>query len=103
MTQTVFKKNNGYCPVPPIVHPLGNGWDQPDPHKFLWDKDEVAMSRSDFNRLHTYSCTLPTGVYEGKMWKSVIEGKYFLCFFMDDPNDNRYCIVGKREILIIEE
>jgi hypothetical protein len=85
------------CPVPPITHPMGKHWDQPDPHAFEWHEDRVVMTREQFKALHDYSCSLPSGVYDGKMWRltshhgtsvPMNERRCFLRWFApsDDPN-----------------
>lgn len=75
MKVSCVKKVIDNCPVPPIVDPLGKSWNQPNPHNFVWDEDCVAMSEHDYKSLHTYDCALPTGIYEGKMWKTHIRKK----------------------------
>lgn len=56
--------------IPPIVHPMGKHWDQPDRSKIVIDAKTAVMDRATFDALHEYSTSYPSGVYEGKMWKA---------------------------------
>lgn len=55
--------------IPPITHPLGQHWEQPNPSEIEIDDTHALMSRATFDALPEYSCSNPSGVYEGKMWK----------------------------------
>lgn len=55
--------------IPPITDPMGKHWDQPDRREILIDDTHAVMSLRSFNKLHEYSGSFPSGVYEGKMWK----------------------------------
>lgn len=58
--------------IPIMTHPLSKHWEQPDSRNFIFDIENktVAMNKDDFDKLHNYSCSIPSGVYEGKMWKA---------------------------------
>jgi hypothetical protein len=56
-------------PIPRITDPLGRSWEQPDRSEIMLDDTHAVMTRRSFNKLHEYSGSFPTGVYEGKMWK----------------------------------
>lgn len=101
--------------VPAIEHPLGRHWDQPDPKRIVFDRHGRAlMSRRDFEALHNYSTTLPSGVYEGKMWRrqAMTKGEYwnrvpatperwFVCWYDATPGDPATCTVHSREIDLV--
>lgn len=55
--------------IPPITDPLGRSWDQPDRRLILIDDTHALMTRDTFDALAEYSCSYPSGVYPGKMWK----------------------------------
>lgn len=57
------------CTIPPITDPLGAHWDQPDRASILIDATHALMTVATFKALHEYSCSNPSGVYEGKMWR----------------------------------
>src|SRR6185369_6564631 len=56
-------------PIPRITHPWGKSWEQPDRSEILLDDEYAVMSKATFDKLHEYSASNPSGVYEGKMWK----------------------------------
>jgi hypothetical protein len=56
-------------PIPPITDPLGRSWEQPGRECIEVDEKFALMSRAVFDLLPEYSCSNPTGAYEGKMWK----------------------------------
>jgi len=97
----MMNSQNKKCPVPPITCELGKSWRQPNPHNFVWDDDCVAMSREDYERLHTYDCTDPTGIYEGKMWKRHSGGKCYLCYITDCPGHPDFCTIHRIELIVI--
>lgn len=55
--------------IPPMVHPLSSGWRQPSSSAIEIDDKHALMSRKTFEELLDYSMSMPTGAYEGKMWK----------------------------------
>lgn len=55
--------------VPPMTHPLGKHWSQPDSAEMEISSKTAKMSRETFDALAEYSTSNPTGAYEGKMWK----------------------------------
>lgn len=87
------------APVPPMTHELSSAWDQPDPNAWVFDKTTVHMSQADFDELLEYSASLPSGVYEGKMWKRRAGVDWLLCWYAD-PVDGEMRIY-KRWILTV--
>lgn len=61
--------------IPPMTHPLSRGWDQPNTALVAIDDTTSAMPNSVFTRLMEYSSTMPSGAYEGKMWKAHVLSK----------------------------
>ena len=55
--------------IPPIMHPLGSAWKQPDRKLIHIDEKHALMPKQVFDGLLEYSASQPSGVYEGKMWK----------------------------------
>ncbi len=55
--------------IPPITDPMGKYWRQPDRHAILLDDTHAIMPQHVFDSLSEYNCSMPTGVYPGKMWK----------------------------------
>jgi len=93
-----------------MTHPYGQHWEQPDRSRILVDEKHALMTESTFKLLAEYSGTIPTGVYEGKMWKRhdgifdprcpVSKRKWMLGWYgtSDDPDK---CSTNFREILFV--
>lgn len=87
--------------IPQITHTLGQSWIQPSPSSIVIDDTHALMSKSDFDLLRTYSHSIPSGVYEGKMWKGQTEcGEWILAWFDTHPDSSR-CSIKTRHILIV--
>lgn len=56
--------------IPEMTHPLSKSWDQPSASKIKIDDKIAEMDQETFDQLKDYSLSQPSGVYEGKMWKS---------------------------------
>ncbi len=90
---------NGELIIPPITDPLGKSWKQPHRRYIEIDNTHALMSEQTFKGLMEYSCTIPTGRYEGKMWKEFANDEWYLVWFATDENPN--CLrIEKRKILI---
>lgn len=105
--------------IPPMIHPLSKYWEQPDRSRITIDATHAMMDKKAFDELHTYSTSQPSGVYEGKMWKSqkwvwdspqiAIERGYATRKFLDEwflhwygpSNHPGYCSTNIRKILIV--
>lgn len=95
--------------IPPITSPLGAHWDQPARSVILVDDTHAVMTKAAFRQLPEYSGTIPSGVYEGKMWRrhdgvfdprcKPSERRWLLCWF--GPSDKPDCCsINAREILL---
>ena len=93
-----MKEKNNIIPI--ITDPLGKSWDQPKIENILIDDKNALMEENDFKELHEYSCSVPTGVYVGKMWKSRINEKWYLRWFSEHENPE-FVSNNVREIIII--
>lgn len=88
---------------PPImVDPMGNHWTQPARHDVLIDDTHAVMSRHSLSMLLDYSHSVPSGVYDGKMWKTLYDGAWYLRWF-SPSNDPTRCTINARLILVLEE
>ena len=83
---------------PAMTDPLGKCWDQPSLSGIEIDDTHALMSESDFNKLKDYSCSSPSGVYEGKMWKCKWGDNWVLRWWSNI--DNSMCECNQRVILI---
>lgn len=88
--------------IPKMTHPLSSGWQQPSRSDILVDCEYAYMTQHTMNQLPTYSATLPTGVYEGKMWKSKYD-KWYLNWFAESPKDADMCRGEVRIIKVVDE
>lgn len=70
---------NGEQIIPPITDPLGKHWQQPHRRFIELDDTHALMSEQTFKGLKEYSTSIPTGRYEGKMWKGFIKGGMVSC------------------------
>lgn len=87
-----------YVSIPKITHPLGKHWDQPKTSDITLINDFALMSENTLKKLGEYSASMPTGVYEGKMWKCQSKGIWYLRWF--SYKDEKYCSTNNREIRI---
>ena len=68
-------------PVPPMTHPLSKHWDQPERKDVHIDETTARMSKATYDALKNYSLSMPSGAYEGKMWKRICVDKSYLCWY----------------------
>ncbi|TDX18517.1 hypothetical protein EDF88_1003 [Buttiauxella sp. BIGb0552] len=94
--------NNIDVHIPPMTDPLGRHWQQPAAEAILIDDTFAVMDSQTFGALADYSSSVPSGVYLGKMWKTVAsDGRKFLRWY-GIADDLRLCTCNQREILIVE-
>lgn len=99
--------------IPLMTDPMGNHWDQPDVVAIEVDDTHALMSRQTFEKLPEYSCTFPSGVYPGKMWRrhdgvhdprcKPSDRRWLLCWYGFSDMGEGYCSTNSREILISDE
>lgn len=100
-------------PIPPMVHPLSKYWEQPLRDYILVDDKNAIMSEYTFKQLHEYTSTVPSGVYEGKMWRAmqhdgilygrlrVRQDKPWLLRWWGPSEDPNKCTLNSREIILV--
>ena len=92
--------------IPPMTHPYGMCWQQPPTYLILIDDTHAVMSRLDFEILMDYTCSRPSALYNGKMWKAQYENegalKWFLCYCFNENEKTNEIDFAYREILIID-
>ena len=83
--------------IPAMTHEMGKYWDQPHKDEIEIDDTHALMSAKAFNKLQEYSCSWPTGAYEGKIWLRKERGIAYLVWFgiSDNPGmvSNNYRII----------
>jgi len=90
--------------IPSMTDPLGKYWSQPELSKILIGEVYAAMSQETFNQLKDYSLTNPTGVYEGKMWRSQHNQNGMMFHYLhwwENSEDPDKCKHHTRKILIV--
>lgn len=85
--------------IPPMTDPLGKHWEQPPRSDILVDDTHAVMSPSTLRRLYEYSSSIPSGVYNGKMWSSCPGGIWWLNWWGPGPEPNT-CWHHGRKILL---
>jgi hypothetical protein len=110
--------------IPVITHESGRYWEQPDRSSLLVDDTHALMDKAAFEKLHDYSTSFPSGVYDGKMWKrwdpiykAMWDGEgmhrkrylvltkeeertWYLCWYGPSENPNQ-CSVNYRKIILV--
>lgn len=91
--------------IPPMAHELARYWDQPAREAIVFDDKHAWMSLVTWRALAPYDSSMPSGVYEGKMWRRdetrFRAGRHLLCWFGPSPKPN-CCSTNYRVALIIE-
>ena len=88
---------------PPImVDPMGQHWTQPARHEVLIDDNHAVMSKRSLSTLMNYSASVTSGVYDGKMWKTLHNGAWYLRWFSPSENTG-HCKINARLILVLED
>lgn len=88
--------------VPPITDPLGKYWDAPRREDLIFTLLHVHVTQHQFTKLPNYQYTLPTGTYEGKMWRRKIGRHWFLVYYFNLPNNTIDIGIGYFRIQIIK-
>lgn len=93
--------------IPPITDPMGKHWKQPSTDNILIDDAVALMDERTLKALPEYSATIPTGAYEGKMWKA--NKRFFhrdeqpiwvLCWY--GPHEDKTKVsINVREVIVI--
>lgn len=92
--------------IPDMTDAMGQHWKQPEKTDFLIDSTHAVMTRQTFDKLPEYSCSTPTAVYPGKMWKrrepySGEVKRWLLCWYGESEKGPDYCSTNVREILFL--
>jgi len=90
---------------------MGRTWSQPDPSSILIDETHALMDTRTFDGLAEYSASVPSGVYQGKMWKrhdglydstcKPSDRRWLLCWYGESNKGPDWCSTYFREIIVI--
>lgn len=85
-----------------MTHPLSRYWHQPRADDLAVYDDIAIMDNSTLQRLLEYSASIPSGVYEGKMWRCANGEGWQLCWYgpSDDPD---MVSINRRPIRLIRD
>lgn len=90
--------------IPECIHPLCKAWDQPENTEIEIDDTHALMFKKTFEHLKEYSCSIPTGVYSGKMWKAHgLDDEWYLRWYENDKENVGMCWIKSRVILVVKE
>ena len=87
--------------IPEMVHSLSKYWNQPDIKDIEIGDKQAKMSKCTFELLLEYSTSIPTGVYEGKMWKRRRPDAWYLLWYAACEGADS-CSINIRKIIIVE-
>lgn len=87
--------------IPEMTDPLGKCWDQPKVSEILIDDHHAMMSQEVFDELKEYSCSQPSGAYEGKMWKVHQEADVWFLRWYGIGKEEGYCSTNSRRLVVI--
>lgn len=86
--------------IPEMTHELGRHWDQPLRHNIRIDGDYAIMTEKTSLLLHRYDTSLPSGVYEGKMWARLEhDDELWLCWY-GPSNEPDKCSINCKKIRV---
>lgn len=69
-----------------------------------FDNEHFLISRKDWIALPDYSCTKPSGVYDGKCWKSLLGNEWWIgCYIEEDPPHPNGMLTPYRRALIVDD
>ena len=90
--------------IPPIPHEWRGSWRQPKVEDIVVYDEIARMSFKDYNELHEYSGTYPTGVYIGKMFKRKgLDGMMLVWYSYDREGDMNRLSINYRDIEITDK
>lgn len=98
--------------IPQITDPLGRHWQQPSPEKIAIDETHALMDYATFAALADYSSSIPSGVYDGKMWRrhdGIFDRRFldsgvipeWLLMWYGPSDDPGKCSINSRKILLV--
>lgn len=88
--------------IPPITDPLGKHWQQPAVKDITLSDTHALMSQANFDLLREYSSSVPSGTYDGKMWKSQYgPNTWHLCWYGPHPQSSTLIAINRREIVVV--
>lgn len=85
--------------IPDVTCELGRYWVQPPRADIMVNSSHALMSSRTLAALANYSATIPSGVYEGKMWRAQRDGAWWLRWY-DVGATPDTCRVETRKVVL---
>lgn len=89
--------------IPPITSEQGRGWRQPSTTHIDFDGDYALMPQWVFKELSEYSRSMPSGVYDGKMWKAQMKDGTWLLRWYEPCDEPSKCACPSKILLVVDE
>lgn len=78
-------------------------WPQPEREHITLDDTHAMMSQGSCDKLLDYSCSMPSGVWIGKMWKcKFIDSESWFLRWFGTESKKGFLSTHQREILIAD-
>lgn len=84
--------------IPAMPAEWARYWQAPDRSEIVFQGADAVMTYKAFDRLLDYSDSVPTGVYDGKMWKARLDGNWYLRWYSTARSNPDKCIIHTRPI-----
>lgn len=84
--------------IPPMTDPMGKYWRQPSLDEIVIDRTHAVMTQDTLQELADYSASLPSAVYQGKMWRRRCGASWYLCWYGEISGGQ--ILIHTREVLI---
>lgn len=88
--------------IPVMTHPLSTAWNQPAADRMAVYDDIAIMDRDTLSQLSEYSMSIPSGAYEGKMWRRAAGDDWQLCWY-GPSEDPEMVSINSRPIRLIRD
>lgn len=86
--------------IPNMTHELGKSWEQPNKDDILIVDDIAYIHYEEWDLLCEYNTSTPTGVYEGKMWKTNLpKGQKWLRWYVNKDEQN--CEIISKKVFLL--
>src|SRR5687767_5729536 len=82
--------------IPEMTHKLSKHWEQPDRADIDINDQFARMTPETCRKLHEYSHTNPTALYEGKMWKACWNNIWYLRWVTPSDEPDEFLIHSRK-------
>lgn len=88
--------------IPPVKCPTGKYWKQPPRERIVLDEHHALMRKQEFETLQDCTANRPDHPFEGKMWRTIFRGVWWLMWYERDLFDPNETVINWRQILVVE-